>query len=64
MNNTIMHLIENYQHGDNDAIAELLGRFDGLIRHYSYINGRYDPDLAQTIRLRIIAATKRFDPQK
>lgn len=44
---------------DPQALAELLNRFEPLIKSKSYMYGRFDEDIAQDIREAFIRALKK-----
>lgn len=47
------------QSGDNDALDELVMRFEPLIVSLSRIRGKQDEDIAQDIRETLVRAVKR-----
>lgn len=46
--------------GSHDAVEKLLSMYEPLIRKYSYVNGKFDEDLHQYIRIHISLNISKF----
>ena len=43
----------------NEEILKIIENYDNLIRKYSYVNGVFDEDIEQEIKLKIFCALSR-----
>jgi len=61
-NEQFRELLIKAQAGDNEAMTDILEMYMPLINKHSYVNGKLDEDLRQTIILEILKSIKNIAP--
>ncbi|AHV98337.1 helix-turn-helix domain-containing protein [Paenibacillus sabinae] len=59
--NEVIDLIELAQNGNQQAVVELIERYEPLINKYSRQNGNINEDCKQHLIIEFILAVRRFD---
>lgn len=60
----LKELQQEASRGDNTAMAEILNRYDRLVRKNSYVKGRFDEDHYQELSIQVMNCVKRFMVQE
>ena len=59
-NNGIKVVIEGAKNSDVKSINQLLNKYEGMIKAYSFVNGEIKEELQQDLTEQIIKAIKKF----
>jgi hypothetical protein len=59
-NNEIKVVIEGAKNSDEKSINQLLNKYEGMIKAYSFVNGEIKEELQQDLTEQIIKAIKKF----
>lgn len=59
-NNEIKVVIEGAKNSDEKSINQLLNKYEGMIKAYSFVNGEIKEELQQDLTKQIIKAIKKF----
>ena len=59
-NNEIKVVIEGAKNSDEKSINQLLNKYEGMIKAYSFVNGEIKEELQQDLTEQTIKAIKKF----
>ena len=59
-NNEIKVVIEGAKNSDEKSINQLLNKYEGMIKAYSFVNGEIKEELQQDLTEQIIKAIKKL----
>lgn len=59
-NNEIKVVIEGAKNSDEKSINQLLNKYEGMIKAYSFVNGEIKEELQQNLAEQTIKAIKKF----
>lgn len=59
-NNEIKVVIEGAKNSDDKSINQLLNKYEGMIKAYSFVNGEIKEELQQDLTEQMIKAIKKF----
>lgn len=59
-NNEIKVVIEGAKNSDEKSINQLLNKYEGMIKAYSFVNGEIKEELQQDLTEQMIKAIKKF----
>ncbi|WP_042196356.1 helix-turn-helix domain-containing protein [Paenibacillus camerounensis] len=59
--NSVYSLLYQIQRGNKDAEAQLINRYEPVIKKYAKQNGVIDEDCKQQLSISFILAARRFD---
>lgn len=60
-NSDLRKLCELAKEGDEQAITQIITKFEPLIYKNSYINGEIDPDCIQELMIKLYNCIKKFE---
>lgn len=63
-NNEIKVVIEGAKNSDEKSINQLLNKYEGMIKAYSFVNGEIKEELQQDLTEQIIKAIKNLKYRK